>query len=72
MEVPEEHHAKLAEILGVDAETFRTPDHDMFDILDGLQDDFRTAENLIEDMSKRLMKARVLHNRTRRELKKVA
>lgn len=72
VEVPEEHHAKLAEILGVDPEKFRTADHDVFDILDELQDDFRTAESLIENMSKRLIKARILHNRTRRELRKVA
>lgn len=72
VEVPEEHHAKLAEILGVDPEKFRTPDHDVFHILDELQDDFRTAESLIEDMAKRLVRARVLQKKVMRQAKDAA
>lgn len=64
--IPKEHHARLGEIFGVEPDTFRTPEEDVFDVLLQIQNDFQSLEKQTQEIALRLVKARVLQKKVMR------
>jgi transcriptional regulator with XRE-family HTH domain len=64
--VPKEHHVRLGEIFGVEPDSFRTPEEDVFDVLLQIQNDFQSLEKQTQEIGLRLVKARVLQKKVMR------